>query len=111
MVLITGPSLEDFIKHNQLPLVVPMRFETLKLMNDDDRKIFLTIVEDELDENSLKLFDALRTAASANRDLVFGYVGVKQWEEFVDAFAITKSSKLPKFLVWDGNEEYHVVSP
>ncbi|RRT85155.1 hypothetical protein B296_00011686 [Ensete ventricosum] len=104
-----GDFLEDFIRQNLLPPTVPIRFETLKLMNDDKRKIVLAIMEDELDEKSLKLVKILRSAATANRDLIFGYVGVKQWGEFVDAFDITKSSKLPKLLVWDGNEEYHTV--
>ncbi|WOL12712.1 protein disulfide isomerase-like 5-2 [Canna indica] len=104
-----GEFLEDFIRQNQLPLTVPVNSETLKLMNDDKRKIVLAIVEDELDENSVKLVRILRSAANANRDLIFGYVGLKQWGEFVDAFDINKSSKLPKLLVWDGNEEYYIV--
>ncbi|KAG6481921.1 protein disulfide isomerase-like 5-2 [Zingiber officinale] len=104
-----GEFLEDFIRQNQLPLIVPINFQTLKLVNDDERKIVLTVVEDELDENSLKLVKTLRSAANANRDLIFGYVGLKQWGDFVDSFDVSKSSKLPKLLVWDGNEEYHVV--
>lgn len=102
--------MEDFIRQNQLPLTVPINSETLKLVKDDERKIVLTIVEDELDENSLKLVRILRSAATANRDLIFGYVGVKQWGEFVDTFDISKRSKLPKLLVWDGKEDYHIVS-
>ncbi|CAL9161121.1 unnamed protein product [Musa hybrid cultivar] len=104
-----GEFLEDFIRQNQLPLTVPINSETLKLVKDDERKIVLTIVEDELDENSLKLVRILRSAATANRDLIFGYVGVKQWGEFVDTFDISKRSKLPKLLVWDGKEDYHIV--
>ncbi|XP_072980511.1 protein disulfide isomerase-like 5-2 [Typha angustifolia] len=104
-----GEYLGDFIRQNQLPLTVPISFETLKLLNDDGRKIIVTIVEDELDEKTLKLVKILRSAAAANRDFVFGYVGVKQWEEFADTFDITKSSMLPKMLVWDRNEEYHLV--
>ncbi|XP_073004372.1 protein disulfide isomerase-like 5-2 [Typha latifolia] len=104
-----GDFLEEFIRQNQLPLAVPINMETLKLLNDDKRKIVLTIMEDELDEKSIKLVKTLRSAATANRDLVFGYVGVKQWEEFVDTFDVSKSSQLPKMLVWDGNEEYQLV--
>jgi len=63
-------------------------------LNDDKRKIVLTIVDDTTDEKSLKLVKALRAAANAKRDFVFGYVGVKQWEEFVDTFAVR--SELPK---------------
>jgi len=42
--------------------------------------------------------------------LVFGYVGIKQWDEFVETFDVSKSSQLPKLLVWDRNEEYELVS-
>nr|CAD1842014.1 unnamed protein product [Ananas comosus var. bracteatus] len=104
-----GKFLEEFIQQNQLPLAVPINSETIKSLTDDERKIVLAIVEDELDEKSMKLAKTLRSTAAANRDLVFGYVGIKQWEEFVDTFDSSKSSKLPKMLVWDRNEEYHLV--
>nr|XP_010930795.1 protein disulfide isomerase-like 5-2 [Elaeis guineensis] len=104
-----GQFLEDFIRQNQLPLTVPINPETLKLLTNDERKIVLTIMEDETDEKSLSLIKILRAAASANRDLVFGYVGVKQFEEFVDTFDITRSFKMPIMLVWDRNEDYHLV--
>lgn len=110
-VVRAGEFLEDFIRQNQLPLVVPINYDTLKLLNDDKRKIVLTIVNDEVDEKSVKLIKTLRAAANANRDLVFGYVGVKQWEEFVDTFGVSKGSELPKLFIWDGTEEYHIVSP
>lgn len=67
-------------------------------------------MEDEEDEKSKELIKLLKAAASANRDLVFGYVGFKQWEEFSESFEITKRTKLPKMVVWDGNEEYFSVS-
>lgn len=102
--------MEDFIRQNQLPLVVPIKSETLKLLNNDERKVVLTIVDDELNEKSLKLIKILRSAATANRDLVFAYVGVKQWEDFVDTFDVNKNTKLPKVLVWDRNDEYQLVS-
>ncbi|XP_065882068.1 protein disulfide-isomerase 5-2 [Euphorbia lathyris] len=98
--------LEDFIKQNFLPLVVPMNQETLKILKDDERKIVLTIMEDEHDEKSQKLVKLLKAAAYANRDLVFGYTGAKQWEEFADSFGGSKHSELPKMVVWDGDEEY-----
>jgi protein disulfide-isomerase A1 len=101
--------LEDFVKQNLLPLVVPITYDTLKLLKDDERKIVLTIVEDVEDEKSKVLIKTLRAAASANRDLVFGYVGVKQWEDFAETFEIYKETKLPKMVVWDGNEEYSTV--
>ncbi|KAJ6819964.1 protein disulfide isomerase-like 5-2 [Iris pallida] len=104
-----GEFLEDFIKQNQLPLVVPINFETLKQLSDDKRKIVLTILEDEMDQKSLALAKTLRAAANANRDLVFGYVGVKQWGEFVETFNVNKGSELPKIIVWDGTEEYQIV--
>ncbi|KAJ6843629.1 protein disulfide isomerase-like 5-2 [Iris pallida] len=103
-----GEFLEDFIKQNQLPLVVPINFETLKQLNDDKRKIMFTIVEDEMDQNSLALAKTLRAATNANHDLVFGYVGVKQWEEFVETFNVNKGSELPKITVWDGTDEYQI---
>ncbi|KAM7280509.1 hypothetical protein ACFE04_007643 [Oxalis oulophora] len=102
--------LEDFVKQNMLPLVVPINQDTLKLLKDDDRKIVLTIVEDESDEKSQKLLKYLKGAASANRDLVFGYVGVKQWEDFANTFGTDKNTKLPKMIVWGGDEEYLVVN-
>ncbi|XP_022727778.1 protein disulfide-isomerase 5-2-like [Durio zibethinus] len=101
--------LGDFIKQNLLPLAVPMNHETLKLLKDDERKIVLTIMQDENEEKSLKLIKLLKAAASANHDLVFGYVGVKQWEEFADAFGANKKSNLPKLIVWNGDEEYFSV--
>jgi protein disulfide-isomerase A1 len=102
--------LEDFVRQSLLPLTVPINTETLKMLNDDERKVVLAILEDDSDEKSAQLVKVLRSAASANRDLVFGYVGVKQWEGFVETFDISKSSQLPKLLVWDRNEEYELVS-
>lgn len=104
-----GNFLEDFVRQSLLPLVVPINTETLKMLNDDERKVVLTILEDDSDENSTQLVQILRSAASANRDLVFGYVGIKQWDEFVETFDVSKSSQLPKLLVWDRNEEYELV--
>ncbi|KAF2290958.1 hypothetical protein GH714_017370 [Hevea brasiliensis] len=98
--------LEDFIKQNFLPPAVPMNHDTLKILKHDERKIVLTIMEDESDEKSQKLIKLLKAAASANRDLVFGYVGLKQWEDFAETFGANKDSKLPKMVVWDGDEEY-----
>ncbi|GKV09069.1 hypothetical protein SLEP1_g20618 [Rubroshorea leprosula] len=98
--------LGDFIKLNLLPPVVPVNPETLKLLNTDKRKTVLTIMEDEVEEKSQKLIKLLKAAASANRDLVFAYVGVKQWEDFADSFEANRNTKLPKMIVWDGSEEY-----
>ena len=102
--------MEEFITQNLLPLAVPINQETLKVLKDDHRKIVLTILEDDSEEKSQKLIKILKAAASANRDLVFGYVGVKQWEEFTETFGANKETKLPKMIVWDGDEEYHSVS-
>ncbi|KAJ4795195.1 Disulfide isomerase-like protein [Rhynchospora pubera] len=101
--------LEDFIKQNLLPLTVPIRYETLKLLRDDKRKIVLVIVEDETEDKSGNLLKILRSAATANRDFVFGFIGLKQWGEFAETFDAAKGSDLPKILVWDGDEEYYVV--
>jgi protein disulfide-isomerase A1 len=98
------------VRQSLLPLTVPINTETLKMLNDGERKVVLAILEDDSDEKSAQLVKVLRSAASANRDLVFGYVGVKQWEGFVETFDISKSSQLPKLLVWDRNEEYELVS-
>ena len=73
-------------------------------------KLFLTILEDESYENAPQLIKVLRSAANANHGLVFGYVGVKQWEEFTETFDVSKSSQLPKMTISDRNEEYEVVS-
>ena len=101
--------MEEFIKQNFLPLAVPINYDTLKVLKDDQRKIVLTILEDESEEKSQKLIKTLKAAASANRNLVFGYVGVKQWAEFAETFG-AKGTKLPKMIVWDGGEEYLSVS-
>ncbi|RXH73670.1 hypothetical protein DVH24_016492 [Malus domestica] len=98
--------LEDFIKQSLFPLAMPINYETLKSLSDDERKIVLAIVEDEDEEKSKKLIKILKSAASANRDFVFGYVGIKQWEDFADTFGATKKTKLPKMVVWDRMEEY-----
>ncbi|PWZ37490.1 Protein disulfide isomerase-like 5-2 [Zea mays] len=100
--------LEDFVRQSLLPLVVPINTETLKMLSDDQRKVVLTILEDDSDENSTQLVKILRSAANANRDLVFGYVGIKQWDGFVETFDVSKSSQLPKLLVWDRDEEYEL---
>ncbi|KAG2320444.1 hypothetical protein Bca4012_056517 [Brassica carinata] len=102
--------LEEFVKQNFLPLILPINRDTLKLLKEDERKMVLTIVEDETHESMGKLIKALRAAAHANRDLVFGYVGVEQFEEFADSFHADKKAKLPKIVVWDGDEEYYQVS-
>ncbi|XP_043703959.1 protein disulfide isomerase-like 5-2 [Telopea speciosissima] len=101
--------LGNFIIQNLLPLSLPINYETLKLLKDEERNIVLTIVDDETDEKSLKLFKMLKAAASANRDLIFGYVGLKQWEDFTDTFDVNKKTKLPKMIVWNRNEEYFSV--
>jgi protein disulfide-isomerase A1 len=102
--------MEEFITQNSLPLAVPINSETLKVLKDDQRKIVLTILEDDSEEKSQNLIKILKAAASANRDLVFGFVGVKQWEEFTETFGSNKETKLPKMIVWDGDEEYLSVS-
>lgn len=102
--------MEDFIKQNLFPLAVPITYDTLKWLGDDERKIVLTIVEDEDEEKSKKLIKILKSAASANRDLVFGYVSVKQWDDFADTFGANKKTKLPKMVIWNRNEDYLTVS-
>lgn len=92
------------------PLALPINEETLKSLKYDDRKIVLTIMEDEADDKSKGLIKIMKAAASANRDFVFGYVGVKQWQDFAESFEVNKKTLLPKMIVWDGNEEYFSVS-
>ncbi|KAG9136741.1 hypothetical protein Leryth_004512 [Lithospermum erythrorhizon] len=98
--------LEDFIKQNLLPLVVAINENTLKELKGEDRKVALTIVEDETSDNSRDLIKLLKVAASANRDLIFGYVGFKQFDEFVEPFEVSKKTQLPKMIVWDKNGDY-----
>ncbi|MBA0767648.1 hypothetical protein Gotri_016510 [Gossypium trilobum] len=98
--------LGDFVKQNLLPLVVPLNHDTLKLLKDEERKIVLTILNDEDEDQSQNLIKLLKAAASANPDLVFSYVGVEQWEDFADKFEANQKTKLPKMIVWNGNEEY-----
>ncbi|KAI3960214.1 hypothetical protein MKW98_016938 [Papaver atlanticum] len=104
-----GDFLEDYVKQSLLPLTMPINYETLKMLKDDERKVVLTILEDESNERSVQLIKLLRAAASANRDLIFGYVGYKQWEDFADTFGVNKKTKLPKMIVWDRDEEYFTV--
>ncbi|KAF7811802.1 protein disulfide-isomerase 5-2 [Senna tora] len=99
--------LEEFVKQNLIPLAVPVSHDTLTSMKADGRKIVLTIVKDEDEEKSKELVKLLKAAASANRDLIFGYVGVAQLEEFAETFDI--SSKLPKMVIWDGSDHYLTV--
>ncbi|KAK1275540.1 Protein disulfide-isomerase 5-2 [Acorus gramineus] len=99
--------LEEYIRQNQLPLSFPMTIDALKQLGDEKRKVVLTIVDDTSDEKSLKLIKTLKAAASTNRDLLFSYVGVKQWVEFAVSFG--KNTKLPKMVVWGGTEEYFLV--
>ncbi|XP_006361368.1 protein disulfide-isomerase 5-2-like [Solanum tuberosum] len=101
--------LEDYIKQSLLPLVLSINQDTLKSLKDDKRKIVLTIVEDEDDERSKGLVKLLKAAASANRDLVFAFVGFKQWQDFAESFEVSKKIKLPKMIVWDGDVEYFSV--
>ncbi|KAK4433625.1 protein disulfide-isomerase 5-2 [Sesamum alatum] len=101
--------LEDYIKQSLLPLVLPISHYSLKSLEDDQRKIVLTILEDETEERSKGLLNVLKAAASANRDLIFGYVGFRQWEDFTKSFEVSKKTQLPKMVVWDGNEDYYSV--
>ncbi|KAI9124564.1 hypothetical protein K1719_004486 [Acacia pycnantha] len=94
---------EDFVKQNLIPLVAPVSFDTLKLMESDGRRIVLTIFEDEDEERSKEFIKLLKAGASSNRDLIFGHVGVKRLEDFAEKFDL---NKLPKMVVWDGSDEY-----
>lgn len=100
---------EEFIQQSLLPLTLPITGESLKLLKDDDRKIVLTIVEDETHYESKELIKLLRGAASANRDYVFAYVGYNQWKDFAEAFEVGRKTPLPKMVVWDGNEVFFSV--
>lgn len=92
-----------------LPLVFPISQGSLKLLQDDERKVLLTIIKDEKEEKSRELFQVLKAAASANRDLVFGYVGLQQWEDFAQSFEVDMKTEFPRMVVWDGNENYYLV--
>ncbi|KAK8355535.1 hypothetical protein V6Z11_A05G297300 [Gossypium hirsutum] len=107
--LFEGEFLEDFIKQNFLPPVVPLNPETLKLLKDEKRKIVLTITADENEDQTQNLIKLLKAAASTNRDLVFGYFRLKQWEDFADKFGANEKTKLPKIIVWNGDEDYFSV--
>ena len=109
IVVDAGTFLDHFIRQSLLPKTVPINADTLTMLKDDDRKVVLTVLEDESDETSMQLIKVLRSAANANHDLVFGYVGVKQREEFTNPFHDSKNSQLPKMVVWDKDEEYEVV--
>lgn len=101
--------LVDYIKQSLLPLILPISQDSLKSLKDDPRKVLITFMEDETEEKSKGVLEVLKAAASENRDLIFGYAGFKQWEEFAESFEVDKKTKLPKIVVWDGNEEYYSV--
>ncbi|XP_042031536.1 protein disulfide isomerase-like 5-2 [Salvia splendens] len=100
---------EEYVKQSMIPLILPINQDSLKSLRDDDRKVVLTILENEVDDKSKEVIKVLKAAASANRDLVFGYVGLKQWGDFVESFEVYKKTPLPKMVVWDGDEEYYTV--
>eukprot|EP00252_Welwitschia_mirabilis_P020492 TRINITY_DN5040_c0_g1_i1.p1 TRINITY_DN5040_c0_g1~~TRINITY_DN5040_c0_g1_i1.p1 ORF type:complete len:449 (+),score=90.38 TRINITY_DN5040_c0_g1_i1:126-1472(+) len=104
-----GNFLQPFIHQSLLPLCIPIRYEALNLLKDDKRPIVLTIVKDEREEASLRLVKTLKAAASANRDLVFAYVGMNQWGEFADTFNIAKDTELPMIILWNGDLDYYTV--
>lgn len=101
--------LEEFVQQSLLPLILPISPESLKLLKDDDRKIALTVFEDETSYESKEFIKLLRGAASANRDFIFAYVGFNQWQDFAEAFEVDRKTPLPKMVVWDGNEVYFSV--
>ncbi|EPS68805.1 hypothetical protein M569_05957 [Genlisea aurea] len=101
--------LRDYIKKSLLPPVLRITQDSLKSLKGDERKVVVTILDDERDEKSLELVRVLRAAASANGDLIFGYVGLKQWPEFADSFQAHKEDQLPKAVVWNGDEDYETV--
>ncbi|KAJ8431453.1 hypothetical protein Cgig2_014946 [Carnegiea gigantea] len=100
--------LEEIIKQNLLPLCLPLNSDTMSLLRDEERKIVLTLVEDENNEKSKQLIKLLKAAAAANRDFLYAYVGLQQYRGLVESF-ISNKTELPKMLVWDGNEEYFTV--
>ncbi|KAK4483871.1 hypothetical protein RD792_011080 [Penstemon davidsonii] len=104
--------LEDYIKQSLLPLILHISEESLKSLKDDQRKILLTLIRDEADEKSKGFLEVLKASASANRDLIFGYVGVKQSEDFAESFEVNMETQLPKMIVWDGGdaEDYYTVN-
>ncbi|KAL8232607.1 hypothetical protein R6Q57_002385 [Mikania cordata] len=97
---------EEFIQQCLLPLTLPITRESVKLLKDDERKIVLTILEDETHYESKEFIKLLRVAASANRDFVFAYVGFNQWQDFAEAFEVGRKIPFPKMVVWDGNEVF-----
>ncbi|XP_042057633.1 protein disulfide isomerase-like 5-2 [Salvia splendens] len=103
-------ALEDYISKSLLPLIFPISQGSLKLLQDDERKVLLTIIKDEKEEKSRELFQVLKAAASANRDLLFGYVGLQQWEDFAQSFEVDMKTEFPRMVVWDGNENYYLVT-
>lgn len=106
----TDKFVEEFIQHSLLPLTLPITPGALKLLKDDERKIVLTIFEDETHYESKEFIKLLRAAASANRDFVFAHVGFNQWQDFAEAFEVGRKTPLPKMVVWDGNEAFSSVS-
>ncbi|KAK9053805.1 hypothetical protein SSX86_024879 [Deinandra increscens subsp. villosa] len=101
--------LEEFIQQCLLPLTLPLTGENLKLLKNDKRKIVLTIMKDEKHYESKEFIKLLKAAASANRDFIFAYVGFKQWQDFAEAFEVSRKTPLPKMVVWDGDEVYFSV--
>ncbi|KAH6755634.1 hypothetical protein C2S53_011201 [Perilla frutescens var. hirtella] len=106
---VSKKSLEDYIKKVYSHWFSAISQGSLKSLQDDQRKVLLTIIKDETEEKSKGLLDVLKAAASANRDLIFGYVGIKQWEDFAESFEVDKKTELPRLVVWDSNVDYYAV--
>ncbi|KZV27613.1 protein disulfide-isomerase 5-2 [Dorcoceras hygrometricum] len=65
--------LKNYIKQKFFPLVLPVNEETRSCWS---------------------------MAASEIRDLIFGFVGFKQWEDFAESFDVSKKTKLPKMVCY-----------
>lgn len=107
-MILAADFLEAFIRQSMLPLTLPINYETMKLLTSDERKLVIAVMEDEFNEKSLKLIKALKAAAYANRDLIFGYVDRERFESMLDSFEID-TKKLPTMFVWDKSEDYFIV--
>ncbi|XP_075515932.1 protein disulfide isomerase-like 5-2 [Primulina tabacum] len=87
--------LEDMPSHARISFQIAEEKEHLKnkcctdsgSLEDDPRKFVATILNDEGDDKSK---------------------GLLKGEDFAESFDVSKKTKLPRMVLWDGNEEYYL---
>lgn len=103
-----GDDLAQFVQQNLLPRVNLLMTESMRSLREDGRPIALAILRDDSSEQSVSFIKKLKAAAPANRAFVFAYTDTLKWPSFTTTFHIDEQSKVPVFIVWDGDSTYFV---